>query len=135
MKGIVADINIQGIVDQLVVRMKAEPWELFWSSLQLKYLHFADVRLDPSALDSRVWETCQKEELVLVTDNRNQRGLDSLETTIQLLNTPNCLPVFTIANVPHLRRSRDYADRVIDKMLDSLLRIDTLRGTGRLYLP
>ena len=45
------------------------------------------------------------------------------------------MPIFTIANVPHLRVSRDYADRVIDQLLDSLLRIDALRGAGRLYLP
>jgi hypothetical protein len=82
-----------------------------------------------------VWETCQKEELVLITDNRNKKALDSLEATIQTRNTPTSLPVFTIANVPHLRTSRDYADRIIDKLLDSLLRIDALRGSGRLYLP
>jgi hypothetical protein len=45
------------------------------------------------------------------------------------------LPVLTIANVPHLRANQDYANRVIDKLLDVLLRIDTLRGTGRLFLP
>jgi hypothetical protein len=45
------------------------------------------------------------------------------------------LPIFTIADVPHLRASQAYAHRVIDRLLDSLLRIDALRGTGRLYLP
>jgi hypothetical protein len=34
-----------------------------------------------------------------------------------------------------LRACRDYADRVIDVLLDSSLRIDALRGSGRLYLP
>jgi hypothetical protein len=82
-----------------------------------------------------VWETCQQEELVLLTDNRNKKDQDSLEMTIQTQNTPASLPVFTIANVPHLRASQDYANRIIDKLLDSLLRIDALRGTGRLYLP
>lgn len=135
MKGILADVNIQGHVDLLVVRMQAEPWKLFWDYLHLQYFHFADVGLEPSALDSLVWETCQKEDLVLVTDNRNKNDLDSLEAAIQTRTTPTSLPVFTIANVPHLRASRDYADRIIDKLLDSLLRIDALRGSGRLYLP
>jgi predicted nuclease of predicted toxin-antitoxin system len=134
-KGILADVNIEGHVDLLVVLMQAEPWKLFWDHLQLQYVHFADVGLAPDALDSLVWNTCQKEELILVTDNRNRKDADSLEATIQANNTPTSLPVFTIANVPHLRSSRSYADRVIDKLLDSLLRIDTLRGTGRLYLP
>ena len=135
MRAILGDVNIQGHVDLLVVRMQAEPWKLFWDYLHVQYVHFADVGLAPSALDSVVWETCQKEELVLITDNRNQQDLDSLEATTQTRNTPTSLPVFTIANVPHLRASRDYADRIIDKLLDALLRIDALRGSGRLYLP
>jgi hypothetical protein len=108
---------------------------LFWDYRHVPYLHFGDVGLAPSTLDSVVWETCQKEERVLITDNRNQKGLDSLEAPIQARNTPMSLPVFTIANVPHLRAGPDYADRVIDKLLDALLRIDALRGSGRLYLP
>ena len=135
MKGIVADINIQGHIDLLVVLMQAEPWKLFWDHLHLQYVHFADIGLAPATLDSVVWDTCQKEELVLITDNRNKKGQDSLEATIQTRTTPTSLPVFTIASVPHLRASRAYADRIIDRLLDSLLRIDTLRGTGRLYLP
>ncbi|MCI0638326.1 MAG: hypothetical protein L0Y72_25545 [Gemmataceae bacterium] len=63
------------------------------------------------------------------------KDADSLEATIQTRNTPTSLPVFTIANVPHLQASKDYAERVIEKLLDSLLRIEALRGTGRLYLP
>ncbi len=135
MKGLLADINIQGQVDRLVARMQAEPWKSFWDYLGVRYCHFADVGLVPSALDSVVWERCQADELVLITDNRNKSSPDSLEATIRARNTPTSLPVFTIADVPHLRASRQYADRVIDRLLDSLLRIDALRGTGRLYLP
>jgi hypothetical protein len=114
--------------------MQAEPWKLFWDHLQLRYLHFADVGLDARSPDSLVWETCQTNELVLLTDNRNDDGTDSLEAIIRTRNALTSLPVYTIANVPQLRVSREYADRIIDQLLDSLLRIDTL-GTGRLYLP
>jgi hypothetical protein len=34
-----------------------------------------------------------------------------------------------------LLRSRTYADRVVAQLLDYLLDIDRVRGTGRLYLP
>lgn len=135
MTGILADINIQGHVDLLVVLMKAEPWKLFWDHLHLHYFHFADVGLVPDAPDSLIWTTCQRLELVLITENRNKNDPDSLEAAIQTLNEATSLPVFTIANVPRLRASREYADRIIDTLLDALLRIDTLRGTGRLYLP
>jgi predicted nuclease of predicted toxin-antitoxin system len=115
--------------------MQTEPWKLFWDHLQLHYYHFSHVGLAPDTLDSIVWQTCQREELVLITDNRNKDDPDSLEATIRSRNTPTSLPVFTIANVSHLRASRHYADRVIDKFFDALLRIEALRGTGRLYLP
>ena len=45
MKGIIADINIQGHVDLLVVLMQAEPWKLFWDYLHVRYVHFTDVGL------------------------------------------------------------------------------------------
>jgi hypothetical protein len=134
-KGILADINIQGHVDLLVVLMQAEPWRLFWDHLQLRYFHFADVGLVRDSADSLVWEKCQQHELVLLTENRNMDHPDSLEAILQTRNTVSSLPVFTIANVPRLRSSSEYAHRIIEDLLDSLLRIDTLRGTGRLYLP
>jgi hypothetical protein len=134
-KGILADVNIQGYVDLLVVRLQAEPWKLFWDDLRLPCFHFADVGLAPAATDTEVWELCQQRQLVLITDNRNQNDPDSLEMTIRTRNTPLSLPVLTIANVPHLRHSPEYADRVIDRLLDFLMRMDGLRGTGRLFLP
>lgn len=64
MKGIIADVNIQGHVDLLMVLIQAEPWKLFWDYLKLRYCHFADVGLLPSSPDSQVWQTCQNGELV-----------------------------------------------------------------------
>jgi hypothetical protein len=134
-KGILADINIQSYVDLLAARMRSEPWKIFWDYLHLQYFHFSDVGLAQEALDSLVWETCQNNQLVLLTDNRNQADPDSLEATIRKRNTPASLPVFTIANVPHLRKSREYGEKIIEKLFVSLLDIENLRGTGRLFLP
>jgi hypothetical protein len=134
-KGILADINIQGYVDLLVTLMQAEPWKLFWDDLRLRYSHFSDLGLARNSSDALVWEVCQQQELVLITDNRNQDDPDSLEATIQARNTPASLPVLTIANVRRLRHSHDYAERVIDRLLDFLMRMHSLRGTGRLYVP
>jgi hypothetical protein len=134
-KGLLADINIEGHVDLLVVLMKAEPWKEFWDHLQLEYFQFGDIGLLRESPDSLIWQTCQRLELVLLTENRNDDGPDSLEATIRTQCAAISLPVFTIANVPHLRASQDYANRVIESLIDALLRIDTLRGVGRLYLP
>ena len=41
----------------------------------------------------------------------------------------------TVAVADHILQSREYADRVIEQLLDYLHDIDKVRGTGRLYLP
>jgi hypothetical protein len=115
--------------------MSAEPWKEFWDDLGVASLRFADVGLAPEASDKEIWHLCQARELVLLTGNRNARGSDSLEQTIRHYNTATCLPVLTLANSDEVFHSRAYADRMIDRLLDFLMRIDALRGTGRLYLP
>ena len=35
----------------------------------------------------------------------------------------------------HLLRSRDYADRIVERLMDYLMNIEDYRGAGRLYLP
>jgi len=104
-KGILADVNIQGHVDQLIAAMQSETWKPFWDVMDLQYQHFSDLGLAHDSLDSAVWETCQQNELVLVTDNRNEDASDSLETTIRSRNTATSLPVITIANIPRLRQA------------------------------
>ena len=94
MKGILADVNIEGYVDQMMAVVRQEPWQLFWDDLRLQYYHFSDFGLVATTPDSN-----------------------------------------TIASVPHLRQSHEYAAQVIETFLDFLLRMDELRGTGRLYLP
>lgn len=135
MLNILADANINGHVDVLVGRMQAAPWTEFWEGLGLAYRRFEDVGLLASSNDSEIWRRCQSDQLLLVTDNRNRDGPDSLEATIRLFNQPDSLPVFTIADINKFRTSRAYADQVVERLYDYLLRIDAVRGTGRLYLP
>jgi hypothetical protein len=132
---LLADANIQGHVDRLVKRMQAEPWIEFWNSLQISYVSFADVGLDPADSDVIVWKRCQEKRLCLVTNNRSAAGPDSLESTIRACNTPECLPVFTIGDADRTLHDRDYSDAVIWTLVDYLLRIDEVLGTGRLFLP
>jgi hypothetical protein len=134
-KAILADINIQGQVELLVALMRVEPWREFWEELNVRFVTFAEAGLDRRATDAVIWQFCQQQEFVLVTNNRNDDAPDSLEATIRALTTPQSLPVFTLADAERVRHSREYADRVIESLLDALLRIDSLRGIGRLYLP
>jgi hypothetical protein len=134
-KGLVADANIQGQVEYLVQRMQADTWAEFWQALGLVLLRFDDIGLSTSSTDQEVWDVCQAEQLVLITDNRNLESGDSLEATIRRHNTPECLPVFTIADMSQFRADNSYVEQVVETLFDYLLRLDELRGTGRLYLP
>jgi len=132
---LLADANIQGHITRLVARMQSPTWRDFWDYLKLRCLTFADVGLNPGDTDAVLWRRCQETEIFLLTNNRNDDGPDSLEATIRTCNTPQMLPVFTIGDADALLQGNDYADRVIGKLLQYLLELDNIRGTGRLFLP
>jgi hypothetical protein len=135
MRGILADINIQGQVDILRLILEGEYWAELWRDLSLRVYYFADVGLDADTPDAVIWRLCQQQELILITANRNEDGPDSLETTIKNENTARSLPVLTLADAEGIRRGRSYAERVVEQLLDYLMNIDNCRGAGRLYLP
>jgi hypothetical protein len=132
---LLADANITGHVAHLVARMQGEPWRGYWDYLDLRWLIFQDVGLDPADTDAVVWHKCQEQHFLLLTNNRNEDGPDSLETTIRTCNTLQSLPVFTVGDADSILTSAAYADRVIDRLFRHLFEIDNLVGTGRLYLP
>jgi hypothetical protein len=134
-KGLMADANIQGQVEYLVQRMKADAWADFWQGLGLVLYRFENFGLSASSTDLEIWNVCQSEQLLLITDNRNLDSENSLEATIRRNNTPGSLPVFTIASMNEFRTSNSYVERVVAALYDYLLKIDDVRGTGRLYLP
>jgi hypothetical protein len=132
---LLADANIQGQVEILVARMQSKSWRAFWDHLDLRHVTFAEVGLQPTDPDAVIWQRCQERGLLLLTDNRNDDGPESLEATIRSNNRPNSLPVFTISNTRQLSTNPAYADRVIDRLFVYLLEFDNIHGTGRLYLP
>lgn len=134
-KGILADIHLRGPVEDLAREMQKEPWAEFWQDLGLALFHFDDVGLTTTSTDLEIWQRCQAEQLILITNNRNEDTPTSLEATIRQHNTPDCLPVFTIGSLDNFRRSKAYAERVLKRLYEYLLDIDNVRGTGRLFLP
>lgn len=52
MKGILADVNIEGQVDYLMALVRGEPWGDLWQELELGYVTFGDVGLDRDATDA-----------------------------------------------------------------------------------
>jgi hypothetical protein len=133
--GILADANCEGHL-ALLLRLFQEGWRHdVWESLHLPPVSLVDLGLQLDASDRDLWEACQREQVVLLTANRNDVGPDSLEATIQQHNTPTSLPVFTLANEQRVLRDRLYAAAVADRLLEFLFDIDRYRGTGRLYVP
>lgn len=49
--------------------------------------------------------------------------------------TVDSLPVITLADPDRITRDRLYAERAAEKLIEFLLTIDTVRGSGRLFVP
>lgn len=134
-KGILADANSLGQIEALVRQMQIGTWADFWTGFGLSLRHFQDVGLTVKSTDLKIWQVCQAEQLILITDNRNHNSADSLEATIRQYNQPDSLPVFTVSSMSSFNTSRTYAEKVLEDCYDYLTRIDEVRCTGRLYLP
>jgi hypothetical protein len=132
---LLADVNSEGHVARLVSQMQGSYWRDFWDHLQIRPSRFQDVGLSANDTDAVVWRLCQQQRLYLLTNSPNDDDADSLEATIRAFNTLTSLPVFTISDAGRILQSKDYAARVVESLFDHLLRIETLHGTGRLFLP
>lgn len=135
MRAILGDNNIQGHVRTLVGILESTAWRGVWELLNLPLRTFQDLGLTAEVTDAVLRQTCQRQQVVLITANRNADGPDSLEVTLRSYNRPDCLPVFTLADADRVLYSKGYAERVVERLLDYLIDIENYRGTGRLYLP
>lgn len=82
MRGLLADVNVQG--HSLYLRRLLETLGL-WSvlaELQLHLATFADLQLPRDLDDRSLWNLCQQEQWVLFTENRNEDDANSLQATL-----------------------------------------------------
>lgn len=139
MQGIMADLNFEGHLQRLVYLLQEESRADIWTSLQVKLIPFEAIGLPRTAIDRLVWQACQRDEIVLITRNRNRDDEDSLEATIADLCTATSLPVIDVHSADRVMTDRTYAERVADGLLEYLFDLrhnsSLLLGTGRLPLP
>lgn len=135
MRGILPDVNCEGHWRALLTVLLTEEWRDLWLSLGLLTPTFADLGLANTASDREIWLTCQREQLVFLTLNRNSKGPDSLEETIRALNALDSLPVLTLGSSDQLYHERSYAERAAIRVLEIVSEIDRYKGAGRLYIP
>ena len=135
MVGILADINVQGHLNFLLHVWESKDWREIWESLSLSIHTFEDFGLNKNTSDKALWEECQNRKIALITANRNDDGPDSLEATIRNQNNPNSLPVFTLGDADRVFEDKGYAARTAIQLLQYFLDIDSVLGTGRLFVP
>jgi hypothetical protein len=130
-----ADNDIQGHMAILTQILLSDDWREIWLSLNVPIWGFANLSLTADASDAAVWHACQREEVILITGNRNEESDDSLQATMRAHNTPTSYPVMTISDPNAVVFERRYAHRVVESLLQYLLDIEKYRGAGRLWLP
>ena len=135
MPSLLADGNVEGHLQALVYVLESPSWQELWAGLDVEIITFDQLNLSKDVSDVVLWRSCQRRDVVLITGNRNDEGPDSLEAAIRFENSDSFLPVLTISDPTRIFTDRLYAERVAERLLETLLDIELLRGSGRIYLP
>jgi hypothetical protein len=135
MPTIMADHDIEGQMQVLLRLLASAEWRLLWTELAVRIESFASLGVSVDMSDAELWRLCQRRQIVLPTGNRNLNGPESLEAIIQTANTPASLPVLTLGEPQRIFSNSAYAHHVVERLMEYLVDLDNLRGTGRLYLP
>jgi predicted nuclease of predicted toxin-antitoxin system len=131
MATILIDQDGEGYVVLLWGTLAKEGW---LGLLPLEYATFADVGLPDNSSDRDVWRFAQANGMILLTNNRNMEGEDSLEQTLREENTPASLPVLTFGNVRRLNDSH-YRQRCATQLVEIVLFLENHMGKGRVFIP
>jgi hypothetical protein len=135
MPAIVSDHDVRGHFQILLRTCHSEQWLDVWNQLGIGVETFENLGIASNSSDRDVWLSCQRHQAILITGNRNAESANSLEAVIAELGESTSLPVFTIAQPLKIYTSRDYAELAAVRMMEYLIDVDALRGSGRLYLP
>jgi hypothetical protein len=125
------DRNLAGDVDLLLGALAATGWlEL----VSIRFVTFGEVNLPDKIDDRTLWRFVQANDMLLLTENRNMKGPDSLEQTIREENTPRSYPVVTISRRDHLDQ-RDYRRRCAERLAEIVIDLERYRGVSRIFIP
>ncbi len=128
---ILVDHDVEGQAMALWGTLAAEGWlELF----PIKLTTFESVGLPFDRSDRTVWRFAQARGMILLTNNRNMKGEDSLEQTLREESTATSLPVLTIGNVERLGE-RVYWERCAVRLVEIGLDLENYLGTSRIFIP
>lgn len=132
MIGLLADHDVEGLARLIWAQFAEEDWR----ALNLSSLVFlSDIGLAATASDREIWLYCQREERLLLTANRNMRGVDSLESVIRELSNVDSLPVLTLADPKRVETDGTYRELCAYRIADIALELKDYRGTLRQFIP
>ncbi|MBX9788040.1 MAG: hypothetical protein K2Y37_03930 [Pirellulales bacterium] len=98
---------------------------------------FQDVHFSRDVDDRTLWNDCQKLGWVLLTDNRNHDGNDSLEAVLRDSWQAGRLPVLTLANKRRFDRDAEYAQQAAIELAELLFGLTNQEfcEVPRIYVP
>jgi predicted nuclease of predicted toxin-antitoxin system len=128
---ILTDHDIEGYVQLLWGTLAAIGW-LELVSLELATFH--ELGLSIESNDREVWRFAQANNMILLTNNRNMKGEDSLEQTLREENRLDSIPVLTIGNVNRLA-DRNYREQCADRLIEIVVDLENHLGRSRIFIP
>jgi len=128
---ILVDCNMEGQASLLWDTLIKEGW---LEVLSIQMVMFKDVGLALNSVDRDVWHFAQKNQMILLTNNRTDNEEHSLEQTIREENTSNSLPILTISNIDRTIE-KDYRIRCIERLVEIIADLDNYLGTARIFIP
>ena len=108
-----------------------------FAEMGIRFVTFQTLQLSPQLDDRKLWILCQRDGWVLLTDNRNDEGIDSLQATLADSWQPGALPVLTLSSKNRLEQNPDFADRVATDIAELLFGIIDMeyRYQPRIFIP
>lgn len=131
MTTILVDHNLEGQAAKLSETIAAEGW---LDLVAVRFVTLHEVGLSADRDDRAIWRFVQAHGLLLLTDNRNMKGTDSLEQTMCEEGDSTSLPVITVGNIARLEESA-YRAACATRLVEIILDLDIYRGAQRLYVP
>jgi predicted nuclease of predicted toxin-antitoxin system len=128
---VLVDYNLTGYIVLFQGTLASEGWS---DLLSIRFVTLKEVGLAADSDDRKIWRFAQSNQMLLLTANRNAKGLDSLEQTIREEGTPKSLPVITIGNLDRLVE-REYREQCSARLADVALFIENYLGVSRLFIP
>jgi len=128
---VLVDRNLKGYIVLLQGTLVTNGW---LDILSIGFMTLEEAGLAVDTRDNIIWHFAQTNQMLLLTANRNAKGEDSLEQTIQKEGLPTSLPVLTISTFNRLVE-RDYREQCCARLADIVLYLDNYLGTGRLFIP